>query len=162
MHIGIPKEIKNHEYRVALTPDGRFAYVTNSFTRNPGMVSVVDTEIGEVAATVLVNRNPNRVAVTPDGTTAYITNFRSWNVTVVDTATNEVTTAVRVRGRPSGIAVNPNGATYLYLSALYSRNQPLAVFKFLQRLCSDRLLDAAADPALLKKAARRLLRACHE
>ncbi|MBS1147423.1 MAG: alanine dehydrogenase, partial [Proteobacteria bacterium] len=22
MHIGIPKEIKNHEYRVALTPEG--------------------------------------------------------------------------------------------------------------------------------------------
>jgi hypothetical protein len=60
------------------------------------------------------------------------------------------------------VAVNPNGATFLHLSALYNHNQPLAVFKFLQRLCSDRLLDAAADSALQKKAARRLLRACHE
>ena len=58
------------------------------------------------------------------------------------------------------VAVNPAGATFRQLSSLYNRNQPLAVFKFLSRLNADRLLEADADPALLKKAARRLLRTC--
>jgi len=58
------------------------------------------------------------------------------------------------------VAVNPAGVTFRHLSSLYNRNQPLAVFKFLSHLNADRLLDAAANPALLKKAARRLLRTC--
>jgi hypothetical protein len=58
------------------------------------------------------------------------------------------------------VAVNPAGATFRHLSSLFNRNQPLAVFKFLSRLHADRLLDAEANPALLKKAARSLLRTC--
>jgi hypothetical protein len=58
------------------------------------------------------------------------------------------------------VAVNPVGATFQHLSSLYKRNQPLAVFKFLRGLNSDRLLDASAPPARLKKAARRLLGTC--
>ncbi|MBE0664736.1 MAG: ATP-binding protein [Candidatus Aminicenantes bacterium] len=58
------------------------------------------------------------------------------------------------------VAVNPAGATFRHWSSLFKRNQPLAVFKFLSRLHADRLLDAEVNPALLKKAARSLLRTC--
>jgi hypothetical protein len=58
------------------------------------------------------------------------------------------------------VAVNPLGTTFQQLSSLYKRNQPLAVFKFLRGLNSDRLPDACAPPARLQKAARRLLRTC--
>ena len=58
------------------------------------------------------------------------------------------------------VAVNPAGAVFQHLSSLYNRNPALAVFKFLVRLRSGRLPRAAASPAPLKKAARRLLRAC--
>lgn len=58
------------------------------------------------------------------------------------------------------IAVNPAGATYRHLSSLYDRNQPLAVFKFLRRLNSDRPPDGFSGTAQMKRAARRLLRSC--
>ncbi len=57
------------------------------------------------------------------------------------------------------IAINPAGATFHHLSSLYERNKPLAVFKFMQRLNADRLLDGGSGPARLKWAARRLLAA---
>jgi len=58
------------------------------------------------------------------------------------------------------VAVNPAGATFQHLSSMYNRNLPLAVFKFLRRLNSDRLLDGFSGAALLKRAARRLLWTC--
>ncbi len=57
------------------------------------------------------------------------------------------------------IAVNPAGTTFRHMSSLYERNRPLAVFKFLQRLNADGLLDGCSGPARLKWAARRLLEA---
>ena len=102
---------------IAITPDGAFAYVTNSFTKSPGTVSVIDLHSNAVTATVEVYRNPNRLAITPDGRSVYVGNFRSWNVAVIDTASNAVTTTVPLVGRPSGVAVNPNGA-YVYVATL--------------------------------------------
>jgi hypothetical protein len=57
------------------------------------------------------------------------------------------------------IAINPAGETFRHLSPLYERNQPLAVYKFLQRLNADRLLAEGSGPARLQWAARRLLAA---
>jgi len=56
------------------------------------------------------------------------------------------------------IAINPAGSAFQHLSSMYKLNRSLAVFKFLRRLHSDRLLDGFSGTALLKKAARRLLR----
>ena len=56
---------------VAITPDGKHAYVTN-FTSNN--VSVIDTATNTVVATVPVGNNPVGVAVTPDGKHAYVAN----------------------------------------------------------------------------------------
>ena len=60
------------------------------------------------------------------------------------------------------IAVNPRGTVFTRAEALYRRNQSLAVFRFVEHLHAERLLDGAAGPAHLKRAARRLLRHAHE
>jgi len=100
---------------VAVTPDGRTAYVTNSFTRFPGMVSVLDLASATVRGSVVVHRVPNRVAVSPDGTRVYVTNFRSWNLSIIDAATDAVVETLRVDSKPTSVAVNPNGA-YAYVT----------------------------------------------
>lgn len=55
------------------------------------------------------------------------------------------------------IAINPLGREFNDLSALYKKNQPLAIFRFLKALNSESLLSVADPDALLKKAARCLL-----
>jgi hypothetical protein len=56
------------------------------------------------------------------------------------------------------IAVNPLGKEFTGASTLFERNRPLAIFRFLQALAAGSLLPVADPQALLKKAARRLLR----
>jgi hypothetical protein len=56
------------------------------------------------------------------------------------------------------IAVNPQGNEFTALSKTYEKNRPLAIFRFLQALAAGSLLPAADSQALLKKAARLLLR----
>jgi YVTN family beta-propeller protein len=91
-----------------------FAYVTNSGSNT---VSVIDTAINNVTATVHVEWNPRGVAVTPDGKRVYVT-CKATNdsssicndiVSVIDTETNKVTSTVEVGLEPAGIAVTPDG-----------------------------------------------------
>ena len=56
---------------VAVTPDGKHAYVTNVV---PNTVSVIDTATNTVVATIRWGLIPQGVAVTPDGKHAYVTN----------------------------------------------------------------------------------------
>jgi YVTN family beta-propeller protein len=66
---------------VAVSPDGRRAYVTNNASNT---VSVIDTGGGAVTATIPVGARPVGVAVSPDGRHAYITNAASDTVSVID------------------------------------------------------------------------------
>lgn len=84
-----------------------FAYVTNS---NSDTVSVIDTTIKEIDATVAVGSEPIGIAVTPDGARLYVTNSQSDTVSVIDTASNEVLTTVAVGDGLRSLAVTPNGA----------------------------------------------------
>lgn len=84
-----------------------FAYITN---QNEDSVSVVDTALNTVTATITVGNNPFGVAVTPNGDFVYVTNSDSGTVSVVDTATNLVTATIMVGANPRGVAVTPNGA----------------------------------------------------
>ncbi len=56
---------------VAITPDGKHAYVTNY---GDGTVSVITTATGAVSAPITVGKVPVAVAITPDGKHAYVTN----------------------------------------------------------------------------------------
>src|SRR5947199_240574 len=96
---------------VAITPDGRFAYVVN-LTSND--VSVINTATNTVAATVAVGFGPFGVAITPNGAFAYVTAFgarcANGGVWVISTATNAVVATVPLVGCSTGVAITPDGA----------------------------------------------------
>jgi YVTN family beta-propeller protein len=91
---------------VAITFDGRRAYVANGGSDN---VSVIDTVTQKVLATILVGRNPNGVAITLDGRRVYVANGGSDNVSVIDTATQKVLAIIPVGSYPNDVAVTPDG-----------------------------------------------------
>jgi YVTN family beta-propeller protein len=92
--------------RVAITRDGRHAYVTNN---GADTVSVIDTGSNAVTATIPVGTAPAAVAITPDGRGAYVTDNGADTVTVIDTGSNAVTTTIPVGAKPSGVAIAPDG-----------------------------------------------------
>jgi len=83
-----------------------FAYITNSLDNN---VSVIDTVLNNVVATVAVGTDPFGVAVNPAGAFAYVGNRGSNNVSVINIATNTVVTTIPVGPTPAGVALNPAG-----------------------------------------------------
>ena len=89
---------------IAITPDGKKAYVANSWNGN---VSVIDTATNTVTATVTVGAY--HVAVTPDGRKVYVTNYGGNDVSVIDTDTNTVIATVPFGNWPTRVAVTPDG-----------------------------------------------------
>src|SRR5882672_12528228 len=107
---------------VAITPNGAFAYVTNSgWIFGSNSVSVIDTASKTVVTTIPVGAFPVGVAITPNGAFAYVANFNSNSVSVIDTTTNTVVAGVAVGSGPWGIAITPGGA-YAYVTNLNSNN----------------------------------------
>jgi YVTN family beta-propeller protein len=97
---------------VAITPNGAFAYVTNSgWPVGSNSVSVIDTATNTVVATVPVANFPVGVIITPNGAFAYVGNEYSNTVSVIDTATNTLVDTVQ------GVAVAPEG-----VAIMHSRN----------------------------------------
>jgi YVTN family beta-propeller protein len=94
------------------------AVQTNAYISNSGdnTVSIIDTAINTVTATVQVGTNPSGVALAPNGETVYIGNIGDNTVSIIDTATNTVTATVQVGNTPSGIAVSPDG-TKVYVAS---------------------------------------------
>ena len=85
------------------------AYITNEESNT---VSVIDTAINQVTATIPVNSFPFGVAVSPGGSRVYVA--ISGAVSVIDVATNTVTATIPVGGPPGlgpvGVAVSPDGS----------------------------------------------------
>jgi YVTN family beta-propeller protein len=94
---------------VAVTPDGKNAYVANSFSSN---VSVIDTS-NTVVATVGVGLTLLWVALTPDGKHAYVTNGFSDTVSVIETTGNTVVATVGVGTNPLWGSRHPGWETRL-------------------------------------------------
>ena len=94
-----------------VSPNGRQAYIAN---RAAGVVTVVDTAVDRVTATIPVAAGPPQfLAFSPDGRTIYVS---IWNeartiaaVGVLDTTSNSVTATIPVRTRPYLAAVTPDG-----------------------------------------------------
>ena len=74
-------QVGKHPAHVVLTPDGRFAYVTNA---GEDTVSVVDTGTRRVAATIPVGAYPHGIRISPDGQEAYVANLKGGTVSVID------------------------------------------------------------------------------
>jgi YVTN family beta-propeller protein len=111
---------------VAVLPNGRKAYVTNTVS---GTVSVIrrrnngrgghddDEDDGgdrnvpfRVVKELKVGTEPYGAALTPNGRKLYVTNARSNSVSVVDTATDTVVATIENAGiEPRGIAITNDG-----------------------------------------------------
>ncbi len=101
---------------VAITPNGTYAYVTNSFDST---VSVIATATNTVSATISNPAppaapslsQPTQIAITPDGAFVYITNniggSNPDSVSVITTATNSV--SYTIGGGNSGVFSGPSG-----------------------------------------------------
>ena len=76
-----------------MTPDGRHAYVASTGSKT---VSVIDTAVNAVVATVPFDSSPQYVAVSPDGRNVYV---EASGVSVIDTSTNAVVTTYTVLRR---------------------------------------------------------------
>jgi YVTN family beta-propeller protein len=85
---------------------GPKAYVGNF---NDNTVSVIDTNAGQVVATVPVAAGPHGMATTPDGRLVYVASDGSSVVSVIDTSTDKVTSTIEVGKTPHGLAMTPDG-----------------------------------------------------
>ncbi len=101
---------------VAISPDGEYAYVTNSGSNS---ISVIDTATNTVATTITGLLHPFDVALTPNGEYTYVTEADLENdagrASVISTATDTVTATVTLVGFPYAAAITPDGA-YVYIA----------------------------------------------
>lgn len=90
---------------VAMTPDGKFVYVTNSCSNTISIISTASNQI--VGTPIPVGQHPAAIAMTPDGKFAYVANQGSNTVSVINTATAppSVTMTVAVGIRPNDVAI---------------------------------------------------------
>ena len=95
-------------YDVAVTPDGRFAYVVNMFSTTESL-SVVDAVLNTVIAGVALEEGSQGVAIQPDGRFAYVTHGPTNTVSVIDIASNARVATVQVGPNPVKVAVTPDG-----------------------------------------------------
>ena len=64
-------------FAIAITPDGKHAYVTtlDAFTTGGGGVSLVDTASNTIVGNqIIAGSEPTGIAITPDGKHAYVAN----------------------------------------------------------------------------------------
>jgi YVTN family beta-propeller protein len=114
--------VGNSPLGIAVTPDGRRAYVAN-FAFGSNAVSVLDLENQTFLQNVAVGSRPADVAVSPDGRFIYASNFISDTVSVIDTATNRVRSTIGVGLAPQGLAFSPDG-TFVYVANRQSIDIP--------------------------------------
>jgi YVTN family beta-propeller protein len=91
---------------VAVSPDDRFAYVTNGIS---GTVSVVNLRRRTVVQTIDVGTEPRGCALTPNGALLYVANHTEGTVAIIDTASRTVVGKVNVGRNPMAIAITNNG-----------------------------------------------------
>lgn len=117
-------------HNVQVSPDGRFAWVTNNGesglpsndSAHKGMapdahqamtqvggVSIIDTSMDAVAAHIPVGKHPAHVVLTPDGRQAYVTNGGDNTVSVIDTSARTVVATIAVGQYPHGLRPSPDG-----------------------------------------------------
>jgi YVTN family beta-propeller protein len=96
---------------VAASPHGRQVYVANG---NAQVVTVVDTAINQVTATIPIPGGPPQfLAFAPNGRKLYVTIFNDQRtiheIAVIDTTSNTVVATVPQEARPFLPAVSPDG-----------------------------------------------------
>ncbi|WP_345602608.1 Hsp70 family protein [Pseudonocardia adelaidensis] len=101
---------------VVVSPNGRQAYIAN---RTAGVVTVLDTAVNRVTATIPVEAGPPQfLSFSPDGRTIYVSIWDDARtiaaVGVLDTTSNSMVATIPVRTRPYLAAVSRDGK-WLYV-----------------------------------------------
>jgi YVTN family beta-propeller protein len=103
---------------VAVSPDGRRAYVANAGSPDhpATTVAVVDLGTQTVTATVRVPAHPMALAITPDGRRLVVASTGSnaapaGTLTVIDTASRHVVSTIPLASTPGDVTVSPDGRT---------------------------------------------------
>ncbi|HEY7305422.1 MAG TPA: beta-propeller fold lactonase family protein [Bryobacteraceae bacterium] len=91
---------------VVISPDDRWAYVTNAIS---GTVSIVSLEQYRVLQTIKVGTEPRGCALTPNGAWLYVANHTQGTVSIISTAFRSVIGTVSVGRHPMAIAVTNDG-----------------------------------------------------
>jgi YVTN family beta-propeller protein len=82
---------------VVVSADGRFVYTANSGSSD---VSVIDTAVNKVTATIPAGPLASGADLTPDGKYLYVANSGDDTVTVIDTGANKVAASIKVGESP--------------------------------------------------------------
>jgi YVTN family beta-propeller protein len=110
---GTPIPAGTAPWGIAITPDGKTAYVTNN-TSPVGSVTPIDLATNTAGTPIPIGRDPRGIAITPDGTTAYVTSYPNRSVYPIDLATNTAGSPILLNyndGYANAIAIAPDGAT---------------------------------------------------
>ena len=110
----IPADL--HPGAIAITPDGRTAYVADAFAAT---VTPIDLTTGVAGATISISSTPNSgisaIAISPSGTTAYVSVVVAAQATGVvvpiDLARGTPEAGIPVGSDPVHIAITPDGST---------------------------------------------------
>ncbi len=92
--------------RVVLSPDERFAYVTEE--RHDRLV-VLDLEAREPVDTISVGQRPIDVAILPDGKKLYVANADSRDISVIDTDLREKVGDIIIGAIPGEVGIATDG-----------------------------------------------------
>jgi YVTN family beta-propeller protein len=103
---------------VGLSADGSLAYVANL---NSNSLSVVDTDIDEVVATITGISTPRDVDATPDGRYVLVVNQSTNRVTVLDASNYSIVASIPVGSFPCAISIAPDGSA-AYVTNRMSNN----------------------------------------
>jgi YVTN family beta-propeller protein len=117
---------------VAITPNGRFAYVSLlDFSGGTGGVWVVNLKTRSTV-TVINTGDPlvHGIGITPDGEFVFATNFSSGSnsVTVIDTDTNSIVTTIPTGPQPNEVAVTLDGTRGFVTNQNGATNNDVTVF----------------------------------
>ena len=98
---------------MALSPNGQRLFTAN---RDPGTVSIIDTEAGSTLVEISVGREPRSISVSPIRPHLYVTNFADASFSVVDITKGRTVATIATAHEPYGIVASPDGHA-LYVSA---------------------------------------------
>lgn len=96
--ISVVPAVNNMNF-IAITPDGRKAYVTAS---NVGVIVIDLVNNTVVGVPIPVGQEPLGLAITPDGSQVFVANNESFSVSVISTATDTVIDTIQL-----GVSTNP-------------------------------------------------------
>ena len=123
---GSPITTGNQPFDIAITPNGKTAYVANGAYVGPGTVTPIATATNTAGPPITTGTEPQDIAITPDGKTAYVTNAGSGTVTPIATATNTAGPPITVGSGPFDDAITPDGKTAYVANAGSGTVTPIA------------------------------------